>query len=96
MSAYASAHPWEDWAECWAHFLHMTDTLETAVAYALIEPPGQQSNATIARWRALTVALNELNRSMGMPDAYPFVVSVVVEEKLALIESAIYSASRPR
>ena len=32
VSAYASAHPWEDWAETWAHYLHMTDTLETAAA----------------------------------------------------------------
>ncbi len=30
VSAYASAHPWEDWAESWAHYLHMVDTLETA------------------------------------------------------------------
>jgi hypothetical protein len=32
VSAYASAHPWEDWAETWAHYLHITDTLETAAA----------------------------------------------------------------
>jgi len=32
VSAYASAHPWEDWAETWAHYLHMVDTLDTAVA----------------------------------------------------------------
>jgi len=32
VSTYASAHPWEDWAESWAHYLHMTDTLETAAA----------------------------------------------------------------
>ncbi|MDB4946762.1 MAG: hypothetical protein JWP97_6296 [Labilithrix sp.] len=30
ISAYATMHPWEDWAETWAHYLHMTDTLETA------------------------------------------------------------------
>ena len=35
VSAYASCHPWEDWAETWAHYLHMTDTLETAVACGL-------------------------------------------------------------
>ncbi|MGA2552870.1 MAG: putative zinc-binding peptidase, partial [Burkholderiaceae bacterium] len=29
ISAYASVHPWEDWAETWAHYLHMADTLET-------------------------------------------------------------------
>jgi hypothetical protein len=32
VSAYASVHPWEDWAETWAHYLHMIDTLETAAA----------------------------------------------------------------
>ena len=31
VSAYASAHPWEDWAETWAHYLHMVDTLDTAI-----------------------------------------------------------------
>ena len=35
LSAYATAHPWEDWAETWAHYLHMADTLETAVACGL-------------------------------------------------------------
>jgi hypothetical protein len=30
VSAYASSHPWEDWAESWAHYLHMVDTLETS------------------------------------------------------------------
>jgi hypothetical protein len=35
VSAYASTHPWEDWAETWAHYLHMTDTLETAVECGL-------------------------------------------------------------
>ena len=35
VSAYASAHPWEDWAETWAHYLHMVDLLETAASYQL-------------------------------------------------------------
>ncbi len=33
VSAYATAHPWEDWAETWAHYLHMVDLLETASSY---------------------------------------------------------------
>ena len=33
ISAYATAHPWEDWAETWAHYLHMVDLLETAASY---------------------------------------------------------------
>jgi len=40
VSAYAAMHPWEDWAETWAHYLHMIDTLETAAACGIsIEPP---------------------------------------------------------
>jgi hypothetical protein len=35
VSSYASAHPWEDWAETWAHYLHIVDTLETACAFGL-------------------------------------------------------------
>jgi hypothetical protein len=35
VSAYAGAHPWEDWAETWAHYLHIVDTLETANAFGV-------------------------------------------------------------
>lgn len=39
VSAYSTMHPWEDWAETWAHYLHMVDTLETARALGVtIEP----------------------------------------------------------
>jgi len=39
VSAYASSHPWEDFAETWAHYLHMIDTLETASAFGLSMRP---------------------------------------------------------
>lgn len=35
VSAYASSHPWEDWAECWAHYLHMRDAIDTALSFGL-------------------------------------------------------------
>jgi hypothetical protein len=35
VTAYASSHPWEDFAETWAHYFHMVDTLETAAAFGL-------------------------------------------------------------
>jgi hypothetical protein len=39
VSAYAASHPWEDFAEAWAHYLHIVDTLEMAKAFGLsIEP----------------------------------------------------------
>ena len=39
ISAYATSHPWEDWAETWAHYLHILDTLETAYAFGLRVDP---------------------------------------------------------
>ncbi|MET0356428.1 MAG: putative zinc-binding metallopeptidase, partial [Cellvibrio sp.] len=44
VSAYASSHPWEDWAETWAHYLHITDTLETAHEFGIKVSP-QVSNS---------------------------------------------------
>jgi hypothetical protein len=106
VSAYATAHPWEDWAETWAHYLHMTDTLETAVGCGLSvmprragEPamsPKQELVRTpsafdtwMADWYALTYVLNNLNRGMGLPDAYPFVISAPATEKLRFVHAVV-------
>jgi hypothetical protein len=35
VSAYAGVHPWEDWAETWAHYLHMMDTIDCALGLGL-------------------------------------------------------------
>ncbi len=45
ISAYASVHPWEDWAETWAHYLHMTDGLHSAEhwGFALMPLEADQS-----------------------------------------------------
>ena len=42
VSAYATMHPWEDWAETWAHYLHMSDTLETTAACGLSLSPARR------------------------------------------------------
>lgn len=47
VSAYGSAHPWEDWAETWAHYLHMTDTLETAISCGLSLRPRRSDEPTL-------------------------------------------------
>jgi hypothetical protein len=36
VSAYATMHPWEDWAETFAHYLHIRDTIQTASAYGVL------------------------------------------------------------
>jgi hypothetical protein len=44
VSAYASSHPWEDWAETWAHYLHIMDTLETAASFGVSVNPDNATN----------------------------------------------------
>jgi hypothetical protein len=107
ISSYASIHPWEDWAETWAHYLHMTDLLQTAadsglslrprrpdvpVLTAVPDPLAEQAkpfDRLIDTWFPLTYVLNNLNRSMGLVDAYPFVWSPPAIEKLRFVHDTI-------
>ncbi|WP_420391824.1 zinc-binding metallopeptidase family protein [Acuticoccus sp.] len=103
ITSYASSHPWEDWAETFAHYLHMVDALETAASYGLrtralgdvdtvvdLDPYTEGSvRDLLAAWVPVTVSLNAINRSMGQPDLYPFVVSVPVEEKLGFVHDLL-------
>ncbi|MDB4976814.1 MAG: hypothetical protein JWN48_5155 [Myxococcaceae bacterium] len=106
VSAYATMHPWEDWAETWSHYLHMVDTLDTAKAYSLALRPMPQGGkpgrsvrvrtlhlqdfaSVISGWVALTLALNSLNRSMGLADPYPFVLSERAVMKLRFVHDVM-------
>jgi hypothetical protein len=107
ISAYASSHPWEDWAETWAHYLHIVDTLETAQAFGLTVPdfptepidsagqfdvnrPSDDAfSQIIAEWLPLTFAFNSMNRSMGLEDLYPFVLSSPAIDKLRFVHQMI-------
>jgi hypothetical protein len=102
VTPYASSHPWEDWAETWAHYLHMVDTLETAASFRLSinesvpTKPGpilyradMDFEKLLAEWTPLTCALNTINRSMGLSDLYPFIIPAPVTEKLEFIHQVI-------
>ncbi|TYK66748.1 zinc-binding metallopeptidase family protein [Colwellia echini] len=115
ISSYATMHPYEDWAETWAHYMHIIDTLETAKNFEingsisgveveesdtekLCLPQGRQyfSSQTsiteiLEEWMRLSVILNSLNRSMGLADAYPFVLTDAVRTKLSFIHHAIHN-----
>lgn len=95
ISAYATMHPYEDWAESFAHYLHIWDTLQTAHAFSLTS--GQDAvaggfGAMIDRWLDLTRGLNEVNRSMGRDDLYPFVLAPAVIRKLAFVDRVVRQA----
>jgi hypothetical protein len=110
VTPYASMHPWEDWAESWAHYLHITDTLEMAANFAfsvggttIQMPPlldaktrsGSRRRAfdrQISDWASMALAINAINRSMGMPDPYPFVLGDAIHDKLYFIHRVIAQA----
>ncbi len=94
VSAYAAAHPLEDWAECWAHYLHIVDGLETARANGLLsEAPSADWDSELATWMDGSIKLNELNRSLGTDDPYPFVLNSAVREKLRFIHRRLEAAT---
>ncbi len=97
ISAYASSHPWEDWAETWAHYLQMLDALETAKeapAFSGAQAPGD-FDEMIAAWVPLTTAINSMNRSLGLSDAYPFALAPETIEKLRFIHELVGSGRIP-
>ena len=107
VSSYARAHPWEDFAETWAHYLHIVDTLETAEAFRIrVDPKAARTDdlsvevdfdvyrvpdigTIVDAWLPLAFAVNSLNRSMGVPDLYPFVLSPGVIEKLGYVHRLV-------
>lgn len=109
ISTYASCHPAEDFAECWAHFFHIVDTLETARSFGLSTDPRRHKDMAaevdydpynvgsaqelVDDWIPLSVALNSLQRSMGQSDSYPFVLSQPVVEKLDFINRLIHNSA---
>jgi hypothetical protein len=95
ISPYASSHPMEDWAESWAHYLHITDGLETARATRFVaEPPSDEWDSEISLWISVSVRLNELARGLGVDDPYPFVLNGPVRAKLEFIHRRL-AAARP-
>lgn len=98
VSSYASMHPAEDWAETFAHYLHIRDALDTSAAFGfapagatfdrrVLGPSG--FDTIIEMWLPLSWALNMVNRSMGREDLYPFVLPHAVLEKMRFIHTVI-------
>ena len=103
ISEYASSHPWEDFAESFAHVLHIVDTLEMARSHAIrlsvcgeapeeiaIDPYGEPDFETLANlWVPLSITMNSLHHSMGERPLYPFILTPTVRAKLRFIHRVI-------
>jgi hypothetical protein len=116
ISRYATMHPYEDWAETFAHYLHILDTLQTAESFGLgvggatgvprlthrpgVHPTRPFGSDTfgdvIDHWLELTYALNQINRSMGREDLYPFLLAPKVIAKLAFVDGIVGRRSTER
>ena len=93
VTPYAASHPHEDWAETAAHLQHLTDIVDSALAAglrsdALTNPAYDayaetETSALVDRGVDFGIAMNHVNRAMGLPDAYPFVLNRTIRDKLA-------------
>ncbi len=108
ISEYATMHPWEDFAETFAHYLHITGTLQTAAAIGLhldattnvrdtdVAPLGSYRGESVQRllsdWDWMSQAFNRINRAMGFGDLYPFQLSAPVRTKLEFLHDLVTSA----
>jgi hypothetical protein len=112
ISSYATMHPWEGWAETWAHYLHIVDSLATALSfgleagdletgitpftskdlYAPDDPGATRFLSLLNSWVEVVMVLNEVARSMGESDFYPFVMSKPVVAKLQLVHLIVFDA----
>jgi hypothetical protein len=107
ISKYATSHPWEDWAETWAHYLHIMDMVETAYYFNLhispvnnpeplatdvLQNPYQieDFDIIVRNFIPLTLAVNSMNRAMGIPDVYPFQISGNMVHKLKFIHKMLF------
>ncbi len=107
LTDYAAAHPHEDWAETLAHYLHLVDICDSAAHAGLgglvLDPVGGAAfdayesgpvTPLLDAAGALSVALNHVNRAMGLADLYPFVLTPPIREKLGFAHDWIRAAGR--
>jgi len=106
VSAYASAHPHEDWAETCAHLLLVMDAAQTAQAWGLqlgsaaadvaldgpVPAQAEVGDLVVRRWLPVAQFLNAMNRSLGLPDSYPFVMPPAVVDKMCAAATLLADA----
>ncbi len=92
ISSYATMHPYEDFAETFAHFLHICETIDNAREFGLSSVASPMRfvsfrDVVVGVWIPLSIALNQINRGMGKGPLYPFVIPEHVIDKLEFVAS---------
>lgn len=96
ISQYASAHPWEDFAETAAFYLDMRSVLDTIRWHvpAIASPKGD-AESVLQAYLAAGISINEINRTLGLLDLVPEVINNVVAEKLRFVHDLIVRRDAP-
>lgn len=96
VSAYATMHPWEDFAETFATYLDMVSVLDTAHHFRFVRtvPRFGDLEAMVRQYQWLGVAMNEVNRSVGLLDLVPDMLIAPVQAKMRFIHDVVRAASR--
>lgn len=109
VSSYATMHPWEDFAETFAHLMHIIDALATIEGFGMrmakwrgdtsepevdFDPYRADTARLIGEWVPFSFAENAINRSMGQPDLYPFRLSETIVAKLDYVNRLLQRAGQ--
>jgi hypothetical protein len=92
ISAYATMHPWEDFAETWASYLDMISTLDTTSHNGLDNPMNPIESdlvAMVTEYQRLGIIFNEVSRSFGLLDVVPEIFVSPVVDKLEFIHQLV-------
>ena len=88
ISAYATMHPWEDFAETWALYLQIVSELDTAANLGIVPSicfRRADLTSMVLESQRLSIMLNEMSRSLGVMDPMPKPIGAIVVEKLKFI-----------
>lgn len=100
ISAYATSHPWEDFAETFGLYLDMISVLDTAAHLFKTIRVNFRSRSVVPlveRFQEVGILVNEFNRTAGLIDLVPDVVVGPVVTKLEFIHTLVKrSARKPR
>lgn len=102
---YVASHPFEDWAETFAQYLHIIDELDTAIAYELVpperarpiadRPPWERGLAEMLDvWRPINAGVNAIAEALGAPVVYPFDPVGRVVDKLEFVHRQVAAHTR--
>ena len=92
ISAYATMHPWEDFAETFGAYLDMVTILDTGHHYGLVECDFRDVDSMVATYQQLGIVANELNRDMGLVDLVPEVFVAPIIQKMKFLHTLASAA----